>query len=228
MRTLTTIPDSTFQTVGKGTTTIMSTTNATPANTPILTSGGLPEVIYVGAEYCPYCAAERWGTVIALSRFGAFSGLRLMRSSGTDVNPNTATFTFRDAKYTSKYIAFNMTEIQDRNRNTLETPSAEVMNVFSQYNTAPYTKTPGSIPFTSYGNQFISIGSPFDPVVLQGLDWKQVANRLNKPESDVSQAVISSANYQTAMICKITNNQPGNVCNTSIIQQLEAALPKAS
>ena len=37
---------------------------------PALTSGGKPEILYVGAEYCPYCAAERWAMVVALSRFG--------------------------------------------------------------------------------------------------------------------------------------------------------------
>ena len=31
---------------------------------------GSPELFYYGAEYCPYCAAERWSVVIALSRFG--------------------------------------------------------------------------------------------------------------------------------------------------------------
>jgi hypothetical protein len=228
MRTLTTIPDSSFETVGKGTTIIMSTTNATPANTPVLTSGGKPEVVYVGAEYCPYCAADRWGTIIALSRFGTFKGITLMRSSGTDSYPNTATFSFRNATYTSQYITFSMTETADRSGNALATPSSDVMSVFTQYDTAPYTKSAGSIPFLTYGNQYISVGSPFFPTMMQGLNWNQMARQLQDPKSDVSQAVISSANYQTAMICKLTNNKPGNVCNTSIIQQLESTLPKAS
>src|SRR5258706_2836824 len=28
---------------------------------------GKPEFLYMGAEYCPYCAAERWAMVVALS-----------------------------------------------------------------------------------------------------------------------------------------------------------------
>ena len=47
---------------------------------PALTADGKPEVLYVGAEYCPFCAAERWPVVVALSRFGTWSGL-----SATDV-----------------------------------------------------------------------------------------------------------------------------------------------
>ncbi|MGH3271347.1 MAG: DUF929 family protein, partial [Trebonia sp.] len=30
-----------------------------------LTSGGKPEVLYVGAEYCPYCGAQRWAMIVS-------------------------------------------------------------------------------------------------------------------------------------------------------------------
>ena len=61
---------------------------ATSAPTTItgapLTSGGKPEMLYIGAEYCPYCAAERWAMIVALSRFGTFSGLRHDPLGGQD------------------------------------------------------------------------------------------------------------------------------------------------
>ncbi|MGH3290263.1 MAG: DUF929 family protein, partial [Trebonia sp.] len=47
---------------------------------PPLTRGGKPEVLYVGAEYCPYCAMENWPLIVALSRFGQFTGLTTSRS----------------------------------------------------------------------------------------------------------------------------------------------------
>jgi thiol-disulfide isomerase/thioredoxin len=50
-----------------------------------LREAGKPAVIYVGAEYCPFCAAERWPAVVALSRFGTFSHLGLTHSSNVDV-----------------------------------------------------------------------------------------------------------------------------------------------
>ena len=223
MNDLTTVPASTFATVGTGSVATSFTENlqATAANTPLLTSNGKPEVIYVGAEYCPYCAAERWGTVIALSRFGSFSGLELTRSSSSDVYPNTPTLSFRNSTYTSKYIVFNATETTDRNQQPLATPSADVQTIFQTYNSS------GSIPFLSYGNQYITVGGPFLPTMLANLDWQQVSSQLKNPKSDVSQAVIGSANYQTAMICKLTNNQPSDVCNTPVIQQIEAKLPAA-
>lgn len=225
MKTLSTIPASEFATVGTGTTLIQP--SATSANTAMLRANGKPEVVYVGAEYCPYCAAERWSTVIALSRFGSFKGVELMRSSSTDVSPNTPTLSFRNATYTSDYIAFSMTETQDRDQNALATPAADVIQVFSQYDQAPYTNSAGSIPFMSFGNQYITVGSPYDPGLLAGLNWQDVANQLKDASNPSTQAILSTANYQTAMICKLTNNTPGNVCNTPVIQEIEGKLPAA-
>lgn len=219
MTDLTTVPASVFEKVGTGS--VKDQLQATAANTPLRTSGSKPEIIYVGAEYCPFCAAERWGTVIALSRFGSFSGLTLMRSSSTDSYPNTPTLSFRNATYTSNYIVFNTTETQDRTNQPLATPPADVMTIFSTYDSQ------GSIPFMSYGNQYVTIGGPFYPTMMANLDWQQVSSQMKDPNSDVAKAVIGSANYQTAAICKLTNNQPGSVCNTTVIQKIEATLPVA-
>ncbi|MGH3293687.1 MAG: DUF929 family protein, partial [Trebonia sp.] len=79
------------------------------SSTP-LTSGGKPEVLYLGAEYCPYCASQRWAMVNALSRFGTFSGLTTTHSSSTDADPNTPTWTFYKSTYTSNYINFTSVE----------------------------------------------------------------------------------------------------------------------
>ena len=50
----------------------------TPKQPPLTARTGKkkPELLYIGAEYCPYCAASRWPLIIALSRFGTFKGLR--------------------------------------------------------------------------------------------------------------------------------------------------------
>ena len=60
----------------------------------------------MGAEYCPYCAAERWALVMALSKFGTFTDLQGTTSSATDTNPSTPTFSFYGSTYTSKYLSF--------------------------------------------------------------------------------------------------------------------------
>ena len=37
------------------------------SGSPLAGPNGEPEVFYMGAEYCPYCGAERWPMIIALS-----------------------------------------------------------------------------------------------------------------------------------------------------------------
>jgi hypothetical protein len=73
------------------------------------TVGGKP-VFYFGFEFCPYCAASRWSMVVALARFGTWSGLEYMTSSGTDYYPGTKTVTFIHAKLTSQYVDFQSVE----------------------------------------------------------------------------------------------------------------------
>ena len=79
-----------------------------PASSPgrTLTSDGKPRIVYLGAEYCPYCATERWAMVNALSRFGTFKNLKITTSSATDVDANTPTFSFYGSTFTSPYIKF--------------------------------------------------------------------------------------------------------------------------
>ena len=79
IRDITTVPASTLTSVGTGTADTKSVTVVSSAKT--LTSGGKPEVLYIGAQYCPYCAAERWALVAALSKFGTFHGLSGIHSA---------------------------------------------------------------------------------------------------------------------------------------------------
>ena len=223
LKSVTTVSPTVAEKVGSGG--VQSVFLATPKNTALLTANGKPEVVYVGADYCPYCAATRWSTVVALSRFGTFKGLTLMRSSSSDVYANTATFSFQGATYTSPYISFNATETEDRNQNPLATPNAEAMQSFNTFDNAPYTNQQGGIPFVSYANQYVTTAGPYQPTMLQGLSWQQIAAQLNNPNSDVTKAIVGTANYETATICKLTNNQPADVCGASYIQQIEATLP---
>jgi hypothetical protein len=63
--------------------------------------GGKPLVVYIGAEYCPYCAVERWPLIVALSRFGTLKNLGPSRSAADDVYPLTPSFTFVGSSYES-------------------------------------------------------------------------------------------------------------------------------
>jgi hypothetical protein len=88
----------------------------TPVTGSPRTAGGKPEVLYVGAGFCPYCAALRWPLIVALSRFGSFSGLTPDRSAITagsgqrEPYPATPTWTFHGSSYASKYLVFTPVE----------------------------------------------------------------------------------------------------------------------
>jgi thiol-disulfide isomerase/thioredoxin len=100
-------PASVLDTVGKGSIEQVPTALTGAA----LTDSGKPQVVFIGAEWCPYCAAERWPLTVALSRFGKLTGLGQVRSSPSDIDPNTATLTFHGASYTSAYLSLTAKEI---------------------------------------------------------------------------------------------------------------------
>jgi len=192
-------------------------------NGTALTSGGKPEVLFLGGEYCPFCAAERWAMVSALSRFGTFTGLTTTHSSSTDSDPNTPSFTFAKSKYTSNYINFTSVEEYTNTPDgsggykTLQTPTADQAKAQQTYD--PQL----AIPFLDLGGKYVEVGnlSPLDPSQLAGKSWSQVAAAMSDPTSALGKAEVGNANYLTAAICKLTNNLPATAC-TPAIQKLQA------
>jgi hypothetical protein len=211
---ITSLPASEFETVGQG-----SANNLIkPATGTVLTGAtGKPQVLYIGGEFCPFCAAERWPLIIALSRFGTFTGLASTASSETDIYPNTPTFTFRSAKYTSQYIDFRGVETTDRQQQPLMTLSAAEDQIFGKYNPNR------TIPFTDFGNKYTSVGAMYSPEALSGQSWQAVVDEVKDPTTVQARAIIGSANLITAAICKMTSDQPASVC-TPMIQDLEKKL----
>lgn len=201
--------------------------------TPLMNSGK-PELLYIGAEYCPFCAAERWPTIVALSRFGHFSNLHLMTSSATDSFPNTPTFSFYKSTYSSPYLSFVPVEWATNKPTSssnnfsgysiLQTPTKSELALFQKYDTSPYTTQAGSIPFLDFGNRFLQIGASYQPQILDNSSWATIAGSLSIPQSQTAQAIDATANLETAGICAITHNQPGSVCDYPTIAKIEATI----
>lgn len=220
-----TVSAGTFATVGTGhvpnpfTSTLGGSSGA--SRTPILRdSAGKPIVLFVAAEYCPYCGAERWPMVIALSRFGTFSNLHIISSSATDVYPNTPTFTFYKSTYTSPYIDFQPLEIADRSGKTLQKLTSAQSQIFARYDSNQ------SIPFIDTGNQYVAIGASYSNDMLAQQDWHSIARVLSDPSSLVTQSIVGTANYITAAICQIDGQQPTNVCAAAPIPTIKNAISK--
>ncbi|HEX6122880.1 MAG TPA: DUF929 family protein [Ktedonobacterales bacterium] len=225
LQQVTGVPANVFEKVG--TNNLRNPMTALPAG-PVLKQNGKPEILYVGAEYCPFCAAERWSVIVALSRFGTWQGLNTTTSATNDVYPDTSTFSFVGSTYTSDYVTFVSKELQDRNRQTLQSLSKDEEAIFGKYDAPPFVpqNAAGGIPFISYGNQYMGLSSGFSPQLLAGMTWEQIASKLKNPDDAATQGIVGNANYITATICKLTDNKPGDVCNSKTIQDIQGQLPK--
>ena len=231
---VTSVPASALDSVGDGGGAV--TAKPLTLSGPALTANGKPEVLYIGAEYCPYCAAERWAMIVALSRFGTFSGLATVHSAAAngagqaEPYPNTPTWTFANAKYTSQYLTFSTVEqytnIPDSSNGfytTLQTMTKAQQALITKYDAPPYVSTTGSIPFVDFGNKYLIAGASYSPQVLAGLSWATIGADLSNPNSAVAKAVDGTANYITAAICKLTGNQPASAC-TAAVKSLESQI----
>jgi hypothetical protein len=187
----------------------------------VLTSSGKPDMLYIGAEFCPYCAAMRWSMAVALSRFGTLGPLSGIHSSSTDVDPNTATLTFKNQKYSSKYLTFTPIENEDVNHKPLQKTTKAQQALWSKWDSSN-----GGLgyPFIDFGGKIVLTGPLYNPAVLKGLTWSQISNQLSNPNSTVTKNVLGAANYVTAAICKMTNDTPSTVCKAGAIPSIESKL----
>lgn len=208
------VPQTTLNTVGVGT----SSNDPKAGDSSVtLTADGKPRVLYVGGEFCPYCAGQRWAVTQALSRFGTFSALQTGRSNADDLYLDT--FSYHGASYTSSTVSFTGVEKSDRDGKPLDTLTAADDALFSA--------APG-IPYVNIGGKYIVAGASFDVTVLKGLDWTQISQQMQDPNTEVAKAVDGAANVLTAAICGVTNNAPASVCNTPAVQAGAAKLPSSS
>ncbi len=228
---VTTVPAATFNTVGPG------AIKAAPVALTggALTADGKPRVLYVGAEYCPFCAAERWAVVAALSRFGTWANLGQTASSSVDVYPSTPTFTFHGATYTSSVLSFTGVETETNDLvngayTPLDSLSAADTAIVKKYDAPPYvaSASKGAIPFIDIGGKYLISGASYDPALLQGKTATQIAAALADPTSPVSQAIVGTANVITAALCSITANQPDAVCASAGVTAAAAKLPAST
>ncbi|HEX9516517.1 MAG TPA: DUF929 family protein [Streptosporangiaceae bacterium] len=220
-RNITTVPGSTLASVGTGPLTDVRKLPIKPVRDTPLTAAGKPEMLYIGAEYCPYCAAMRWSMAVALSRFGTFGALKGIHSSPTDYAPNTATLTFYKQHYSSPYLAFTPVEHQTVTGSALQPVSKAQQALWAKYDSSPQGL---GYPFIDFGNKVVITGPLYDPKVLAGLAWAQIASKLKNPNDPVTQNIDGAANWITAAICKMTRNRPGSVCAAAPVSAIEAKL----
>ncbi len=211
---VTSVPAASLDTVGAG----ASDNPPKTIDAPALTKDGKPRVLYVGAEYCPYCATERWPLVVALSRFGTWNNLSASFSApAPEVNPNTATVSFHGATYSSQYVSFTGYETSTNKMTNgqwgkLDTLEGEDLALFQKFNAPPYVQSSGAIPWINFGGTSIQAGASYNSAVILNKTQAEIATALADPTTDIAKGVNGAANVLTAQICKSTNQQPTAVC----------------
>ncbi|MEM3841325.1 MAG: DUF929 family protein [Candidatus Micrarchaeaceae archaeon] len=192
-------------------------------NLTSLNSSGKPVFLYIGADFCPFCAEARWGMILALMRFGNFTQLHYMTSSASDIYPNTPTFTFYNSSYSSQVIDFQEVELTTNKFNssinsypTLQRMDQQQSHIFSTFDKG------GSIPFVDIANKSVMVGSPILGGLLTKYTWNEIISELNDTSSVPSQNVIGAANLYTANICKATNFTPAKICNQPYVKAILA------
>jgi thiol-disulfide isomerase/thioredoxin len=188
---------------------------------PVLDEGK-PLVYFMGAEWCPFCATERWALVEATSRFGKWSGLKALQSrSGQDFFPSLSTYDLSNASYTSDYISVRHTELQNVAGDTLQKLDSFEEGLVNEDDNR------GSIPFLLAtgppGRYTVELG--FSPGLLDGQSYaslrKEVAAEASTPAAE---AIDGQADAITALICKVDGQQPASVCAKGSIPALEAEI----
>ena len=185
-----------------------------------LSSGGKPEVLYVANEYCPYCTAQSWALIVALSRFGEFSGLGTSRSPTFDKIPPIDGWTFYGSSYKSPYLAFAPVETYS---NALVKRTADPDDPTSYRRLQRLTPAEqavfhefdgqGQTPFIDFGGTATALGSDIIPATLAGLTWSQIAADLRRPGSTAGAAILFSATVLTAELCQLTRDRPATACS---------------
>jgi Domain of unknown function (DUF929) len=196
---------------------------------------GHPEFFFASAEFCQYCATERWAILNALGRFGRLTQLGQMQS----YEENISTFSFYQSTYSSQYVDFvpvealgNALDRDGQHFVKLQTLTVQQQQLFTTYNGPPYFQAAGGYPFMDLGNRYLGQESGFDPGILQGLSrqyplsWQQIANALSDPASPITKGIIGTANYLTAALCTLTHQLPASACHVPAIQQIEQSLDK--
>jgi Domain of unknown function (DUF929) len=220
MRLVASVPESVYEKVGFPTEITNIPSPPYTRQLP-LASGGKPQLLYIWATYCPFCAAENWALAMALSKFGTFKGVGTTFSSPTDFAPDTATLDFYRSTYSSPYLDFSSYDLstdQQVSTGCNVNGYACLQTNYSSYDFHLFqTLGAGSMPFLDFGNKLFQDGAGFEdePLALSGLAPVQVAEQLSNPQGPIAKAEVGEANYFVAAICKMTGDMPVSACSAS-------------
>ena len=177
--------------------------------------GGKLFVFFMGAEYCPYCATERWAIVRSLQKFGQWEDLKQTISAARD-EPylNLPTYDFTQATYNSGHIEFVAREVKDREFKPLQKLLKTEEKLVRKYNPKK------EIPFLLIAGRFMQVGSGFPPKIFIGHTFRQTETELKKAESEIRKTIDEEANVISALLC--LSGLPPELCKETGTAELIA------
>ena len=178
---------------------------------PSLAVGGKPEMLFIGAEFCPICATQRWPMTVALSHFGTFSNLQQTHSAVSD--GNIPTVSYYGSTFTSPYLTFTPVETTTNQPSgnyykTLETPTA-AQNALWQANSPGGTE---SFPFIDIGGKWLLQTSQFPDTALEGKSFNQILDSVGNNNNTIGASIDASAAVLIQKICTVTGQRPAATC----------------
>lgn len=165
-------------------------------------------VFFMGAQFCPYCGAERWALVNALERFGTLTGFgKDMSNDGIDGYKPVVTYDLRNATYTSQYISFSDKEVQDHNFKPLQKLDPTEEAYINKYDPR------GGWPFTIINGQYAALGNAYSPKLFEGANFDTIRQQLMAgTHNQITDAITREASLITRYLCASTGGQPADVC----------------
>jgi hypothetical protein len=186
------------------------TTSPQAMSDAALQANGKPDLLYVGAEFCPICASERWAMYVALSKFGTFSPQPGQIHSATR-DGNIPTLTFYKTTYTSPYLTFTPVETttnqpEGNSYVPLQTPTATQERLWISH-------TGGTFPWVDFAGKSELTSAQYNPADLEGLTFYQIAADVGNNATAVGTDIDASAKVLVQTICsQLSGNQPASVC----------------
>jgi hypothetical protein len=178
---------------------------------PELSAAGKPDLLYIGAEFCPICATERWPMYVALSKFGTFSP-QPGRIHSAVRDGDIETLTFYKTTYSSPYLTFTPVETTTNEPDgnyyvTLQTPTAAQQKLWVAH-------TSQSFPWLDFGGKAELTSAQYDPAQLEGVSFDDIASDVGNNSTAVGADIDASANVLIQTICStLTANKPAAVCS---------------
>jgi hypothetical protein len=207
MAQLTSVPISTLVAATKMGVSLQAPSGLTGA--PLI-KNGKPEMLYIGAEFCPICATERWPMMVALSHFGTFSNVSQTSSAALD--GNIPTLSFYGSSFDSADMVFTPVETttnqpQGNYYVPLEKPTADQQALWSKLLNGNL-----SFPFINMGGKYLLNTSQFSSSVLSGSSFSEILGDVGNNNTTIGKNIDAAAGALVRYLCNMTGEKPAATC----------------